>query len=364
MEKEIKSIKSIWIDVSKNTLDICFISEKLEVLKQFKIENNFLWISKFLEENFKLEDLKNLKENKDSSNSSNSSNIQNISVILESTSTYHILASFLFKELWFKVKVLNPLVSNKYLKSSVRKCKTDKIDSRKIAEIWVLEKDLEDFIETRENFILKKKISLLSFLQKQLQTLKASFNKAKEDFKNLWFDKKEENKKYFLTLESSIKDLNKSIKELEKEIQTMCDEIDWWKYKKNNETISNIKWVSKRSSSILLSFIWDKNFKSKEALTAYFWLDVSTKQSWTSVRWNWSISKRWNNIVRKILFQVAWWLYMFDDNFKRLYESHKSKWRHYFEILIILSRKFLHMLYWCLKSGLEFNSAKIVIPNN
>jgi transposase len=41
---------------------------------------------------------------------------------------------FLFNK-GYDVKVINPIITNKYSRASIRKCKTDKIDSRILAEI-------------------------------------------------------------------------------------------------------------------------------------------------------------------------------------------------------------------------------------
>jgi hypothetical protein len=88
-------------------------------------------------------------------------------------------------------------------------------------------------------------------------------------------------------------------------------------------------------------FIWDKEFKNKKSLVAFAWLDVSVKQSGSSIFWRWKISKRGSSLFRKTLIGIAWWLTMHNDYFKNIALKYKNLGRHYYEILVIVARKFL-----------------------
>ena len=79
---------------------------------------------------------------------------------------------------------------------------------------------------------------------------------------------------------------------------------------------------------------------------------MSVRQSWTSIFWKWKISKRWNSLFRKTLTHVAWWLIMHNDYFKKIALKYKEKWKLYYEILVIIARKFLHIIY----SMIKYNS--------
>ena len=61
--------------------------------------------------------------------------ISNISVILESTSTYHLPIVNFFKDRNYQVIVINPLISKEH-KRTLRKTKTDKLDCFILADIY------------------------------------------------------------------------------------------------------------------------------------------------------------------------------------------------------------------------------------
>lgn len=333
MKKE--EIHSIGIDVSKKTLDVCFLGDKFTVLQEFKIENSIKGVQKIIRETKKY-----LIE-------------EEMSFVLEATGTYHVLAALYLKGKGSSVKVFNPILSNKYAKSSVRKNKTDKIDARRIAEIGILE-TLQEFEMTKEMFFLKKKISLLQTLTKETQVIKASLRQFREDCETLSTDPC----KVFLLAEESLKNFQKMIKSLEKEIQAQGEKL------KGHAQISEIKGVSEKASAIILSYISDKDFASKYSLTAFAGLDVSVRQSGTSINGRGRISKRGNNMLRNTLAQCAWGLRMHNKSFQKLVEYYQNKGRHYFEIMVILARKLLHIIFGMLKNNSQFDPNKIVIPNS
>ena len=118
---DLKSIISIWLDVSKAKIDICLLNN--EKSNYFKIKNSKDWISEFIAY---------LKDN-------------NISLecplIVESTWDYNTLACLLFSEAWLNVKEINPIITKNYVKSTIRGTKTDKTDTKALANIWLINKN-------------------------------------------------------------------------------------------------------------------------------------------------------------------------------------------------------------------------------
>ena len=330
-----EKIYSIGIDVSKKTLDICFLRDKFKVLKEFKIENSTKGIHDMLKK------MQKYKVDK------------SMSLVLEATGSYHVLAALLLKNEGYSVKVFNPIISNKYSRNSVRKCKTDKIDARRIAEIGVLE-NFPELELTKEMFFFRKKISLLKTLTKQLQVMKASLNQFLEDCDVL----NEKPNAFFASAQATLSHLKKTINKIEKEIQ------DYGKTLPGFELISEIKGVSEKATSIILSYISDKKFKSKYAITAFAGLDVSTKQSGTSINGRGRISKRGNNMLRNALAQASWGLMMHNEAFQKLAKYYRAKGKHYFEIMMILARKLIHIIYGMLKNNSHFDPVKIIIPKS
>lgn len=326
-----QKIQSIGVDVSKKTLDVCFLGDSNKVLTEFKTTNDAKGVQNIISR-IKKHEIKG-------------------SIVMESTSSYHMFAALMLKENNYSVKVFNPIINLKYSKGSVRKCKTDKIDAKRIAEIGLLE-NFPEFSITKEQFFLRRKISLLNKYIKQKQAMTASYNQLKEDSEKLG---KTIDKSY-LAAEKAIMETGNFIGEIEKEIYEESKNIQGF----NN--VVEIKGISSNTASIVLGYIGNMKFETKQSLTAFAGLDVSTKQSGTSIHGKGKISKRGNKALRKALTQMAWGLRMHNDAFIKLAEYYKNKGKHYFEIMVIIARKMLHVLFGMLKTNSRFDPAKIIVP--
>lgn len=330
-----EKIYSIGIDVSKQILDICLMGKNLHVLELFKSKNsaNILSVLEKKLANYELD--------------------SGVCIIVESTSSYHVLPALLLQESGYKIKVINPLSGYRYsAKASIRNCKTDKTDAIKLAEIGIRHSELPCFETTCKMIQLKKKISILKFFLKKQQSTKASVQQFKEALETIGLQTGES----YQSMLVSIKQDQSTITKLENEIKKEAVDLKGFK------EISSIKGISETSASIILGYINDKDFVSKHALVAFAGLDVDTKQSGSSIRGRGRISKKGNNMLRSALTRSVWGLVMHNDKFKELNDYYKSKGKHYFERLVILARKLLRIIYGMLKNNSPFDFAKIVIP--
>jgi len=136
-----KQPTTVGIDVAKAKIDVAIVTEDEIVKKQFPNQTE--------QDMFNL--IAWLKNNKVQSSDS---------IVVESTGSYHWLVCIVLVENNFKVHLINPLITKKYEKSSIRGAKTDTIDSIRLAEIGFLEKDLPIFFDSRESLSGKKYHSL------------------------------------------------------------------------------------------------------------------------------------------------------------------------------------------------------------
>ncbi|WFR57153.1 IS110 family transposase [Anaerocolumna sp. AGMB13025] len=105
---------SIGIDISKGKSTVCFLKPYGEVLhKPFEIQHTESGLNHLLE--------------------LISSVNEDARVVMEATGSYHVPVLMYLKEHGIFVAVVNPLVMSKYVNQSIRKGKTDKLDSIKIA---------------------------------------------------------------------------------------------------------------------------------------------------------------------------------------------------------------------------------------
>ena len=90
---------SVWIDVSKNTLDVCILREDGKVMEEFKIQNSAVGIKELESRVLRIKDR-------------DFSDTKSLFFLMESTGSYHIYPALTLKEKWFTVKVFNPIIPN------------------------------------------------------------------------------------------------------------------------------------------------------------------------------------------------------------------------------------------------------------
>lgn len=109
---------SVGIDVSKGKSTICFLKPYGELLASpFELFHSDKEINTFIVH------VKSLNDE--------------VKIVMEATGTYHLPLLIKLKEAGLFVSVINPLSMKKYASLSIRKGKTDKIDSRRIADFGI-----------------------------------------------------------------------------------------------------------------------------------------------------------------------------------------------------------------------------------
>lgn len=324
----LKSIISVWLDVSKSKIDICLLWNKEDLCLQ--IQNTKLWLIEFIEilkkDNFSPE----------------------IPLIVESTWDYNTLACILISEAWFNIIEINPIITKNYVKHTIRWTKTDKTDARALANIWILNKEnLFSFKKDKKFIEISKKISLVSCLEKQIQALKRTLVSFYEVNNNLE-----------ISISSAVEIILISIQKLEKDTKNLQKEIEESKLKPESEKkvniISSIKWISNYMAKVFYISFAHKDFISKESMYAFVWYDPKLKDSWNMTGKAY-ISKRWNCYVRKKLYQAAFCGIQHCKLFKDQYDKLKTKWKHHFTCVIVVIKKIIYTIYSLLKNNSMFD---------
>lgn len=274
-------------------------------------------------------------------------------IIMESTGRHHLQTALTLTENDLDVRVINPLIAKKYSNSSIRKVKTDKRDSQILAEIAIKEERLpEKFHLGKNEIIIKKKVSLIAFLDKEIQKMNASMNEYIRNADELGLKLSKIDKQ----LEKTIGLLKKQKEELEKEVEKMIDQSGC-----NSDTIqkySSIPGVSRYTASVSsLFFSRDYNLSSKQWI-AFAGIDVSVRESgkW---RGKGKLTKRGNGYLRKRLFQAAWGAKMHNDDFKKYYDHLREKGKSYIEALMIIARKIVIIMFNLNKNNECYDASKL-----
>jgi len=111
------------VDVSKYFSDMCVLSADNLVLKELHFTHDHAGLNKAADTLRQIEKKSGL----------------NVVIIMESTSHYHRLPYYFFRNSGIDVIVINPLQSNAIKNISIRKVKTDKVDAYRIALLYRLQ---------------------------------------------------------------------------------------------------------------------------------------------------------------------------------------------------------------------------------
>lgn len=324
-------IESVGIDVGKDNLSICLAYQN-QTHRVMEIKNNAAEINSFMQDN-----LAQYKQK----------------IILESTGRFHLLPAVMLSENQLDVRVINPLISKKYSAGSIRKVKSDKQDAIMLSGIALKEEKLpEAFHFTRKQLGIKKKISLIASLEKQVQQLNSIMKDFSETKKTLELSFSETEMQVFKTITQLTKQKNKLEKEIEKEsIQN--------NFNKYGKTFSSITGISPYVATVAAMFFSDQYLESPKQWIAYAGLDVSVRQSG---KWKGrcSLTKRGNAYLRKRLYSAAWGAKMHSEEFRKYYDKLRAGGRNYVETLIIIARKIVRIMFSLVKNGTLFNPEKII----
>ena len=122
---------SVGIDVGKTKLDVaCVRVDRTTVHQVFSnTEDGITSLAKFLKQQ---------------------RTAATVPCVLESTGDYHLLTALMLSKRGYDVKCINPLVTKKFMRASVRNAKSDRIDCARLAEIGLLEPELPTFNESTQ----------------------------------------------------------------------------------------------------------------------------------------------------------------------------------------------------------------------
>lgn len=326
------SVVSVGIDVGKAKLDVACMHQDRKMVHQV-FSNNVKGIRSL--RSF-------LKQQRTAST---------VPCTLESTGAYHLLVALSLKEAGYRVNCVNPIITKKYMKATVRDAKSDKVDCKRIAELGYNEPDLQRFTGTREIIAAKSVLSALAQLETLRQQLSAHIQHTKE-------------MRQTLGVAIDCKAATKSLAQIENQIVAHRARLCELAPEEARVLSSNVKGLSLEQASVLLVALGDKTFISRDQLVAFVGLDVRVRQSgqWTGRQ---VISKRGNGYLRKVLFQIGWGLMINNEEYQALYQAMRSRGKNYKTCIIALARKFLRFLfafYW--KKTIGFQNEKQPAPRS
>lgn len=252
--------------------------------------------------------------------------------VLEATGDYHLLPALMLSQAGYLVKCINPLITKKYQRSSIRNAKTDTIDAIRLARIGLMELDLPIFKASKPDIAARKLVASLAKMERMKQQLSAHVKQLRqaEETLDATFD--------FSLYETLLETYERQIVSLRKTLcATLSDE--------ERAFAERTRGISENQMAVLSCLLAGKTFADRDGLVAFVGLDVMPRSSgmWQG---RGRISKRGNAYTRKVLFQIAWGLKAHNPQFQEYYlRLRNERGKHYTTCLIAIARKFLRYYY-------------------
>lgn len=249
---------------------------------------------------------------------------------IESTSVYHLLLCMRAKEKEYTVKLINPLITNKYSQRSIRKTKTDAIDARLI-RYCVKENEGYAFIETPETILLKQLVREREYLAKLKQTI--SLRQASAQFKE------EAIQQGMYTVNGDILALiEQKMKETEKLLRHNRPQ--------EQKLLQTIPGAGSLTSAACVSEIQDiTRFPKSKQLIAFIGIDPKVHQSGSSIDKYRRISKRGNTILRTRLYNAATVAVLHPNQFRDYFQKKRSEGKPYRVALVATMNKMARVIH-------------------
>lgn len=270
-------------------------------------------------------------------------------IVIESTGRFSLEPTLALSEAGFDVRLINPLMTKKYATSAIRKLKTDKADAKLLALMAMQETNLPPrFVSDRKTVHIRKKMSLINALTKNIQQLKATLKNYEATAETLGIPLSETEH----AIGSTIRELNKQKERLTREVEMAGRET-------NTDTMQRlmaIPGVSGCTAALVTLLCIPAQATSPKQWIAYVGMDVSVKESGTW-KGKCALTKRGNSTLRRRLYAAAWGACMANPKFKEYYAHVKKQGRHHFEILIIIARKLLRIMFSIVKQAKAYDPA-------
>lgn len=278
--------KIIGIDISKQVFDVSFLKDT--IWKHFVLKNTVSGFEKLL----------TLIEDADH-------------VVMEASGTYYLpLAEYLYSK-GFKVVVENPLSIKRYSQSRLKRAKTDKADSKVIAEYG--QKNIDELHlwlpENKACLRIRQMHTRIQMIQKQLSQ---THNQLEAFISSVFVDENLE-----IEIINSIEQLESSKKMLEKEIEKLALE----EFGETIDCLTSIPGIGLKSA-VMLIVITDnfKKFEHYKQLIAFVGFSPRNCESGSSVRGRSGICKMGKSQIRKLLYMCSWSAKRYNKKCKEMYE--------------------------------------------
>jgi transposase len=262
-----------------------------------------------------------------------------IQIGLESTGIYHLLLCVLLTDHGWDVRVINPYITSKAIKSSLRHTKTDAKDAKTIREVLIAGHGYQ-FTDTPEVLRLKALLREYTALTK-LKVRCKHIIRVQEKYQETT---NQELDSVFPALCGSLEENLKQMKQRLKETQSDTQKL-----------LQSIPGIGPVCSAALVAHIGNiHRFDSPKKLVAYIGLDCRVHESGTSIKGKGFLTKRGNRTLRSLLYNAAFIARQYNPDLKAFFDKKIAEGKHYHVATCAVERKLIHIIYAVWKRGTVF----------
>ena len=250
-------------------------------------------------------------------------------VASEATAEYHRPLAEACIELGIQFRLLNPITTKQFTRSTVRKRKTDKTDAEVIARVALQGEGTvitaDSFRDTQPMLRTAGKLVQLSHMLRLMQ----------------------HHMDAILPAETLLKDELAACQErLELAVKTFRGRATEETPQELEALLISIPGVGHVTAAVLIAEIGDiTRFKDAQRLVAYAGLDPRVRQSGTSLNRNSHLTKRGSPYLRRALYLAAASAQRHDPELKATYDKKRAEGKRYSEATIVVARKVLARVY-------------------
>ena len=251
---------------------------------------------------------------------------------LESTGDYHLTSLRFFAERGIETKLINPIVTRKYTRASIRGVKTDQRDAVLIAEM----------VERGEGTLIRKKD--LPRAKKTVLRVEHSLTEMRTQLKllrqSLLLKTKNE-----IDVSSAVCEVERLIAEVTVSTQRLTKEAVQ-DQDRQEVIIDSIPGCGAKLSAIIATEAGDiTRFASPKQFIAYAGLDPRVYQSGTK-NVHGKMTKRGNPHLRRALYLAAHVARIYDPELKEFFEKKKTvEHKHHVHVTCIIARKLCERIW-------------------
>lgn len=259
----------------------------------------------------------------------------------ESTGVYHLLLCERLRSTGWNIKVINPLITSRMFKSTIRHAKTDRLDAISIRKALLAGAGYT-YTDTPEVLALKSLVQEREALCRMRAETKQRVHahKIREKATGMILHD---------SFSGSIDILSYEMKEIEKKMKKYATSTQ--------DLLRSIPGVGPVTAAALVAYVGDiHRFGSAEKLVAYIGLDCRVHESGTSIHGKGYLSKRGNRYLRYVLFNAAFIAQRINPDLRVYMKKKMSEGKHFFSALCAVERKLVHLIYAVWTRGTPFES--------